>query len=344
MGEYIFVNVDPANIALEAFNKLTGKEIIGRSQYCKVQNIISAKKARPNIFGKEAVSHPEWASAFGNRASALFRMVMLCAVGVDKRHWPKTDVFDAHYAEGEVFEDLLGVNDEGEAYRYWSKYGQVFTPYIIADKVLKKITEEVQFDNTMLIFREEFRECIQIKTNASAKMYRMVEGDRNFEGKVRVECARYTINCEKENEHFRIMKEVIEKKELEEKEEKAKEEADRQKEEQEKIGRKRKRKEEVDLEKEKTKKKKKKEGGAEQQQGKERQEREDKGEEERKKKKKGAEQQQGPEQQEGEEKEEERKNEKKEERAEQQQGEERREEKGRKKEKKKKKLRRGKDE
>ena len=255
MGEYIFVNVDPANIALEAFNKLTGKKITGDSQYFKVQNIISAKKERPNIFGKEeGLSHQEWASAFGNRASAVFRMVMLCALGIDKRHWPGSpDVFDAHHAEGEVSENLLDVDDEGEAYRYWSKYGQVFPPYIIADKVLEKIGEEVQFDNTMLIFRKKFRECIQIKTNASAKMYTKVENDRNFEGTVKVECARYTINCEEENEHFRIMKEVIEKKELEEKE-KTKRGAG------EEVG---KRKEKMDLEKEKPKKKKKKEVGAE---------------------------------------------------------------------------------
>ena len=205
MDEYIFLNVEPVNVAVRPFQELKEKLQNGRptKQEFEVKDIKTSNREEPHIVGS--------AYDLGRTASAVFQMTMLRAIGIKKKFWPQNeDLYKANDTTAKQRPNLLDVQDETAARRYWSSYDQVFPPSFIQHKLLENIAKEVKFGNTMLIFRKNFHEVIEIKTDASAKLYERVENDRNFEGSVNVVCTRHEIQDGVECESFKELKKMIE--------------------------------------------------------------------------------------------------------------------------------------
>ena len=93
-GDLIFVNIDPGyNIALDALADLEkdGRLEITNQQRSWLEAIQSNVDGNNNIFtfGGENARSDEGASAFAETATAVFRMVMLCAVQISEDWWPE---------------------------------------------------------------------------------------------------------------------------------------------------------------------------------------------------------------------------------------------------------------
>ncbi len=174
MEDLIFVNIDHPvfNIALKAVEELEGE---GRLEEMNQQKAwLKEIKSAANTFtfgGKGSAS--QQAFHFGSTASAVFRMVMLHAVGIGnfgpdaKNTAPKFKVLEP-FKEFKLFE---GKNAAVETRRFWPKYDHVFPRSLIANEVLENQEKSVAFRNTMLIFRNNFTEVIIIETAANATMY-----------------------------------------------------------------------------------------------------------------------------------------------------------------------------
>ena len=223
MEEYIFLNVEPVNIAVRAFQELKNLERLqngGRIETYKQheeEDIKTSNSEKPYIsYSEDEKNIRSWAYQLGRRASAVFRMTMLRATGIDKKFWPKNKpLYDAYDTAGKQSQNLnlLDVENKIAARRYYSKYDQVFPFSIIQHKVFEKKGKKVKFGNTMLIFRKNFREVIEIETNASVKLYKRVEDGRNFKGSVKVVCTRYKIQDGVKWEFPKKLKKMIEEEE-----------------------------------------------------------------------------------------------------------------------------------
>ena len=202
-GELIFVNIDPVfNIALKAVEELQGQGrlVEMNRQKAWLEEIKSADNTF--TFGGDGTP-PQQAFQFGKTASAVFRMVMLHAVGIgnfgpnfgtaQQRNRPPALQFEVS-GQFEVFELLEGVNaNEGTARRFCTEYDHVFPRSLITNEVLENQGNSVPFRNTMLIFRNNFTEVIEIITEANATMY---PADQNgeFRSSVKVTCIRKKIS------------------------------------------------------------------------------------------------------------------------------------------------------
>ena len=218
-GDLIFVNIDPGfNIALHALKELNDQRrlIVTNVQCSKLEDGVKSNTdgdANMYIFGganankSTAALEARSASAFGQTASSVFRMVMLDAVQIERRIWPKlSENSDRRNKtalqfkkllpdEGQKFK-LLGDNqDKAPARRYWSTYDHAFPRSFIEDKILAaKQNEMVGFSNMMLIFRNSFTELIEITTTANARKM-----GREVKSYVHVLCIRREIRSDEEN-------------------------------------------------------------------------------------------------------------------------------------------------
>ena len=185
-GDRIFVSIDPPNYYVEKFDKID-MDVTNR-QTCKLDVVQSNAKddERSFVFGDNAVAKasPEHhASVFGRTASAVFRMVMLEAVQIPDKLWPKIAkrTFSRNKAamkfevntEGDnaAFQLLNDNNTKENAREYWSRYDQAFPHSLIKNEVLEHEGEQVPFKNTMFILRRPARQVIEITTKAYATMY-----------------------------------------------------------------------------------------------------------------------------------------------------------------------------
>ena len=214
-GDKIFVNIDPPYYYAKEFDKME-MEVTNR-QTCKLDAVQSNAKddKRSFVFGDITVAKasPEHhASVFGRTASAVFRMVMLEAVQIPDKLWPKIAkrTFSRNKAamkfevnrEGDnaAFQLLNDNNTKENAREYWSRYDQAFPHYLIENEVLKHEGEQVPFKNTMFILRRPARQVIEITTTASATMYPLRWEEGEFDCNVEVLCICKTYNQNNAND------------------------------------------------------------------------------------------------------------------------------------------------
>ena len=225
-GDLIFVNTDPDfNTALRALRELekaTRLETMNH-QEAWLDVIQSNVEGDDKIFkfGGDLKYPGQHAFAFGRTASAVFRMVMLRAVGIEK-FWPNLGdntmkrnkealrfaIYDKQFPNG--FKLLDGGNANKETAKgYYAKYDQVFPHSLISERLLENEGKNVCFHNTMLIFRNNL-EVIIIETTANATMYPSSdlgwECQREFDSDVKVTCTRKTIMPGEDGEHFKKLK------------------------------------------------------------------------------------------------------------------------------------------
>ena len=232
MGEdLIFVNTDPDfNTALRALRELEKATRLETKNHQEawLDVIQSNVEGDDKIFkfGGDLKSPGQHAFAFGRTASAVFRMVMLRAVGIEEKFWPglgpntmrrnkealRFAPLDEQFPNG--FKLLDGGNANNETARaraqgYIAKCKQVFPHSLISERLLENEGKNVCFHNTMLIFRNNL-EVIIIETTANATMYPSSElgwvSKREFDSDVIVTCTRKTIMPGEDGEHFKKLK------------------------------------------------------------------------------------------------------------------------------------------
>ena len=215
-GVFIFVNIDPLfNIPLEVLTELRNQ---GRLEATNVQRAWLEHPVQSNNehdtnnfkFGGQYASNPRGsASAFGQTASAVFRMVMLQAVQIPSGLWPalgkKTESRNKESLRFEVllsrppsnasFKLLTNPNKE-TARMYWSTYDHIFPHFHIESEVLRNVGSRADFRNMILIFRNNFSEVIDITTNADATMNRQ---NGTIQSHISVVCIRRAINSNEED-------------------------------------------------------------------------------------------------------------------------------------------------
>jgi hypothetical protein len=229
---HIFANIDPQfNIALEVLRELNNQ---GRLEITNVQRAWLDESIQSNndndanrfIFGgHHALNNGQSAAAFGQTASAVFRMVMLRAVQMQENVWPalranskrrnkaslQFEVVFSALANNEPFM-LLENPVVNTARMYWSRYDHVFPHFLIQSEVLENVGNPVYFNNMMLIFRNEFTEVIEITTNANATMNPPKTENGTFDSYVHVLCTRRKIKNKQEDikgGKFETMKKLI---------------------------------------------------------------------------------------------------------------------------------------
>ena len=208
-GDLMFLNLDPVfNIALLALKELNDQDRLTVTNYQRSTLRGGIKSNATNdanqyVFGGIGATPNARAAAFGKTASSVFRMVMLDAVQIPRSIWPKPGKPARRRNRATlVFRNLFPKIEDAREFRlvgnaanrdlarpYWSKYDQIFPHFLIKDKILNaEQGETVNFRNTMLIFRNNLTEVIEIKTNASAR-----EEEHTIRSIVHVICVRRAI-------------------------------------------------------------------------------------------------------------------------------------------------------
>ena len=224
-GDIIFMNIDTGyNIALHALEELDKKgrlEVLNQ-QRSWLEAIQSNVDGDNNIFtfGGENARPDEGASAFGETASAVFRMMMLRAVEINEDWWPELrkntmkrnkKALRFQVLKSSPFKLLDEKNDNKDtARRYCRKYDHAFPLSLIESEMLENHGNNVTFHNKMLIFRNNFNEVIEIITDANATMDPLGWNAGEFDSYVQVECIRKEIKSgEEDGECFKKLKELI---------------------------------------------------------------------------------------------------------------------------------------
>lgn len=90
---------------------------------------------------------------------------------------------------------------------YWRKYDHAIPPSLIESEMLETHGNPVRLNNTMLIFRNNFSEVIEVITEAYATMDPLSWNPGEFDSYVQVECIRKQIKTGKEDgESFKNLK------------------------------------------------------------------------------------------------------------------------------------------
>lgn len=194
--EQIFVNVDPGqNYSLTLFNTLRDEGYLSEP-HVHTSRLAAIQSNAPNDnhrfrFGGNGGTPKARASAFGKTASAVFRMVMLHAVGVTPSLWPKigkrSEKRNKNVLQTQnnaaTFNLIQEFNNQEEAVeRYNAAFDRVFPHYLIRNEVLHNQNHVVRFKNEMVIFRRDpnnpnyfnnnrCNKIIKITTEARAKMF-----------------------------------------------------------------------------------------------------------------------------------------------------------------------------
>ena len=226
-GDVIFLNIDPGfNVALQALEELkkNGQLQETNRQRSWLEAIQSDLDGDSNIFtfGGENARPDEGARAFGETASAVFRMVMLRALQINEDWWPELrdnvmkrnkEALRFQVLTNSPFKLLDKVENDNKdiARRYWRKYDQVFPFSLVESEVLENHGSNVNFHNNMLIFRSNFNEVIEIITTANATMDPIGWNAGEFDSYVQVECIRKEIkSSENDGESFKNLKKLTE--------------------------------------------------------------------------------------------------------------------------------------
>ena len=171
------------------------------------------------IFKFGGQTRKEQASAFGETASAVFRMVMLNAAKIEEDDWlelgpigkKRNKAAMKFKIKGDLppFKLLDGIDNETVIEEYMRKFRQLFPPDLIAKKVFENQGKNVPFTTTMLIFRENFKEVIIISAHANATMHPLGWKPGEFDCHVRVTCTRKRIKEGIDGEYFTKLKKLF---------------------------------------------------------------------------------------------------------------------------------------
>ena len=193
--EVIFLQTDPTfNLVLLAMRQLRdkGRVPVDRTtlQSAFIRRIERAVRgANDNCYRWKQLYH------FARTAGVCFRMTMLEATGIPQEVWPQTKSFPPNTREGNMGHDqdpmpFQLAETEDNAKRYWSKYDQLYPHAIITKKYEE--TEEgqsVPLNSMMVIFRNDFREMIEITTTV-----RLTKRAVEYDASVHVLCVRREID------------------------------------------------------------------------------------------------------------------------------------------------------
>ena len=221
--ETIFVQTDPAfNIVLQSLRELTNQNRlqVTHVQAATLKNIESnvADVAWWFMFGEESESPTN--SAFGLTASAVVRMCMLEAAGVARTSWPNVRLHTLSRNEAKLQNPLTDENNQplarnfhlantrDTARRYLSKYGHIYPPFRIEDKISQvPVDKEVSMPSMMLIIRGDFKEVVEITTTFTFTPRR----EQQFDSFIHVNCiVREIVGKESKDDEFtRKLKELM---------------------------------------------------------------------------------------------------------------------------------------
>lgn len=192
--ETIFVQTDPTfNLVLNALTELRdgGRLHTTHCQRASIKDIESndVQEDRRLLFGGQRANMAN--AAFGQTASAIVRMCMLKAVGIERNFWPQLRDNTRQRNERKLFlevlmEPLFHLADTREAARnYWSIYDQLYPHFRIEDEVHGlAIGVQGGIPRMMLIFRGNFTRVIEITTTFNATR----QGNQMFNSYVNVTC------------------------------------------------------------------------------------------------------------------------------------------------------------
>ena len=193
-GETIFLQTDPAfNAVLVVLKELRDKKRL-HVKHCQrawIQGIESNNKDDKDKFGGENAEKMSSLS-FTRTASAVVRMCMLEAVGIEKDLFPNIGNFsfkrNLEKTEKKVLMKPLFrlTEDPKRAHNYWSKYDQLYPHFRIENEFGKADTEKkkANIPSMMLIFGNDIKRVIEITTTFTATQ----KEDFKFESYVNVTC------------------------------------------------------------------------------------------------------------------------------------------------------------
>ena len=212
-GETILVETGPTfNVVHSALRELEyqNRLFVIHHQTATLTDIESndAQEERRFMFGGQ-FARTRGPLNFGQTASAVVRMCMLEAVGVPRTVWPHigehSDSRNKAKLQREVIQGQLFqlANDQTAARHYWWRYDQLYPHFRIAHGVQSHgFNVRASFPGMMIIFRNYFRQVIEITTEFSAERAE----DNQFRSNVLVTCIVRNIGKGKDGPHTRFLK------------------------------------------------------------------------------------------------------------------------------------------
>ena len=215
-GETIFLQADPAfNAALLAFKELGEQRRlqVTHCQRASIQDIESNDRQEAHRLRFGGQSAPISANGnFGRTASAVVRMCMLKAVGINENLWPPSgEISNARNSAKLQLELLIQplftlTNDQRTATHYWWKYDQLYPHFRIRDTVQNlNIDHEGSMPRMMLIFRNNCTGVIEITTTFNATPRKGYK----FNSYVNVSCIVREISEGEDKPHTARLKELM---------------------------------------------------------------------------------------------------------------------------------------
>lgn len=211
--ETILVDTGPTfNVVHSALSELESQNqlFVIHHQTATLTNIESNDKRdeRRLMFGGQFAS-TRGPLNFGQTASAVVRMCMLEAVHVPRNLWPHigehSDPRNKAKLQREVIHGELFqlTNDQTAARHYWWRYDQLYPHFRIVHGVLSHdFNERASFPGMMIIFRNNFRQVIEITTTFGAER----TNDYHFRSDVLVTCIVRNIREGKDGPHTLLLK------------------------------------------------------------------------------------------------------------------------------------------
>ncbi|CAH3115641.1 unnamed protein product [Pocillopora meandrina] len=215
-GETIFVQTDPAfNVVLLALQELrhNNRFEVTHCQRASIEDIESNDEQEVHKLRFGGQNAPNMASeSFGRTASAVLRMCMLKAAGINEAWWPqigpRANTRNQAKLQLEVLiQPLFSLaNDRSTARHYWWKYDQLYPHFRIQDTLENlNINDEGSMPSMMLIFRNNCTEVIEINTTFTARP----REQHQFNSTVSVTCIVREILEGKDRPHTARLKELI---------------------------------------------------------------------------------------------------------------------------------------
>ena len=214
--ETIFVQTDPAfNAVLLALEELQDQNRL-RVTHCQtayIKDIESNDEQEDHRLRFGGQNAPNMAcESFGRTASAIVRMCMLEAAGINRAWWPQIGPRSNNRNQAKLQLEVLIdphfslANDWRTAAHYWSKYDQLYPHFRIQYTVENlNIDNEGSMQSMMLIFRNNWTEMIEITTTLRATP----REEHRFNSKVSVACIVREISQAEDRPHTAHLKELI---------------------------------------------------------------------------------------------------------------------------------------
>lgn len=199
-GEVIFVQTDPTfNLVLLAMKQLRDNERVPVDR----TTLQTAKITRIERALEEGANNDlryMWDSCydFARTAGVCFRMTMLEATGIRRKYWPRMQPIQQNTRADNMVHHPVAMpfslaDTQEDARKYWSYYDRLYPHYYISEKYNK--TEQnarVPLNSMMVIFRNDFKEMIEITTTVHLTKDAANAGE--YDASVHVLCVRRGID------------------------------------------------------------------------------------------------------------------------------------------------------